>query len=166
MRGNHRICACRLGVSADIGDTMTPKDSDSENVFISALAKNFHVNAVHVNVSQEYIMITEDKAYRCLHEWKGDIEKRGAWIAPACLFVSLLLTFVTSDFKDTVGIPKDTWRAVFMIGIWLAGLWTIKALSATVKSKGSPSVDVLIEQLKKGAVIQKTTTESVSVKES
>src|SRR5690606_38079535 len=43
---------------------------EGDSVFVDALSKELTINAVHVNVAQEYIMITEDKTYRCLIEWK------------------------------------------------------------------------------------------------
>jgi hypothetical protein len=120
------------------------------------------VTAVHFNVAQEFILITEDKTYRCLHEWKGSIEARNAWIAPISLLIPLVLTFVTADFKDAFGIPKYTWQAVFMIGIALAALWSLRELIRLANRKGNPRVEELIEELKKGAVVQHTSVDGVT----
>ena len=86
------------------------------------------VRAVHFNVAQEYIMITEDKTYRCLREWKDNIETRKSWIAPVSLLIPLLLTFVTATFKDALGFPKETWQAIFLIGVVFAVVWSAKEL--------------------------------------
>jgi hypothetical protein len=120
------------------------------------------VTAVHFNVAQEFIMITEDKTYRCLNEWKGSIESRNAWIAPVSLLLPLVLTFVTADFKDAFGIPKSTWQAVFMIGIFLAALWSLRELIRLAARKGNPKVEELISELKKGAVVQHTSVDGVT----
>lgn len=120
------------------------------------------VTAVHFNVAQEFIMITEDKTYRCLNEWKGSIEARNAWIAPVCLSVSLVLTLVTANFKDAFGLSKYTWQAIFVIAIGLAGLWSVRELIKLVNRKGSQGVDELIQELKKGAVVQHTSVDGVS----
>lgn len=112
-------------------------------------------------------MITEDKTYRCLSEWKRQVENRESWIAPVSLLASLILAFVTADFKDSFGVPKDSWRALFLIAGFLSVLWTIKALYQLFKTGASPSVEELIQELKKGAVVQRTAvdamqTESIS----
>lgn len=120
------------------------------------------VTAVHFNVAQEFIMITEDKSYRCLHEWKDKIESRNAWIAPVTLLASLVLTFVTATFKDSLGIAKETWQAVFIIGMVLAALWAAKEL-ARVAKRGALSIDELIKELKKGAVVQHTSTDGIAI---
>ena len=120
------------------------------------------VTAVHFNVAQEFIMITEDKTYRCLREWKDHIETRNAWIAPVSLLVPLVLTFVTADFKDAFGLSKNTWQAVFIIGILLAGIWAIREIAKLISRRGSPTVEELIQDLKKGAVVQHTAVEGIT----
>lgn len=133
-----------------------------QNVIVDAITKDLQINAVHMNVAQEYIMITEDKAYRCLTEWKMRIERRDSWIAPVSLLASILLAFVTADFRDAFGMPKETWRAVYVIGAVGAGIWTIRALIEMVKTRGNiHNIEDLINVLKKGAVMQKTTLDSV-----
>jgi hypothetical protein len=105
----------------------TPTDQPVP-VLYNAISNNL-LSAVHVNVAQEFIMITEDKTYRCLNEWSKRIERRDRWIAPVSLLVSLGLTFATSSFnKDALGIPKDTWRAVLLIAMAGALVWTVRAL--------------------------------------
>lgn len=120
------------------------------------------ITAVHFNVAQEFIMITEDKTYRCLREWKDNIETRNAWIAPVSLLIPLILTFVTADFKDSLGISKNTWQAVFLLGIILAAIWAIKEISIVFSRHGSPTLEELIQDLKKGAIVQHTAVEGVA----
>jgi len=127
-----------------------------QNVFVDAISKDLHINAVHVNVAQEYIMITEDKTYRCLTEWQRNVERRESWIAPVSLLVSLTLTFVTATFRDAFGVPKETWQALFMLGIAFSGLWAVRAAVSVLRTRGHQSVEDLIDELKKGAVVQRT----------
>jgi hypothetical protein len=117
------------------------------------------VTAVHFNVAQEFIMITEDKTYRCLREWKDKIETRKAWIAPVSLLAPLALTFATATFRDAFGISKDTWQALFVLGIIVASLWTVRELVDLAFRKGGRTVEELIQDLKKGAVVQHTAIE-------
>ncbi len=89
--------------------------------------------------------------YRCLVEWKKKVEYRESWVAPVSLLLSLILALVAADFKDALNIPKDTWRAIFIIGIGLSAVWTLKALIGLVRYSGNPTVEELLDQLKKGA---------------
>lgn len=131
--------------------------TEQSNIVPDAIRQELlQVTAVHFNVAQEFIMITEDKTYRCLREWKDNIESKNAWIAPISLLVPLVLAFITADFKDAFGIPKSTWQAVFLIGILLALLWNIKEVAAYRKRRNNPTVEELIQDLKKGAVVQHT----------
>lgn len=134
---------------------------EDSKVFVDALSKELHINAVHVNVAQEYIMITEDKTFRCLTEWRKNVEQRDAWIAPVSLLASLVLAFVTADFKDAFNVPKDTWRAIFMIGIFMSAIWTLVALVRVAKTSTGKSVEELLDQLKKGAVVERTSVDAV-----
>jgi hypothetical protein len=120
------------------------------------------VTAVHFNVAQEYIMITEDKTYRCLRDWKDKIETRKAWIAPVSLLAPLVLTFATATFREAFGLSKDAWQAVFVIGIALATVWTLRELLNLISRKGTLTVEELIQDLKKGAVVQHTAIEGVA----
>ena len=130
----------------------------SQNFISDAISKDMvQVNAVHVNVAQEYIMITEDKATLCLHEWQHKIETRNEWIAPLSLLCSLVLTTVTATFKDSFGLSKDTWNAIFVIGILLSALWLLRALVNLAKSPKIAPADI-INQLKSGAAAVRRST--------
>jgi hypothetical protein len=137
--------------------------SQQSNIVPDALKQELlQVTAVHFNVAQEYIMITEDKTYRCLRDWKDKIETRKSWIAPISLLVPLVLTFATATFRDALGLSKDTWQAVFVIGIGLAALWTLREVFNLIGRKGALTVEELIQDLKKGAVVQHTAIEGVT----
>ncbi len=73
-------------------------------------------------------MITEDKAARHLSEWKSKLEEGNAWIAPVSLFAPLMLTLCTSSFRDSFGVTKDVWQAIFLICAGLSGVWSIYGL--------------------------------------
>lgn len=130
----------------------------ASNIFVQAIAENIKIDAVHVNLTQECIMITEDKAFRCLNEWKSRLEHGRAWIAPVSLFAPLVLTFGTTTFKDAFGFSKDSWQAVFLIGVLAAGVWSLFGIYQSVASRKYHTVEDLIEQLKKGAIVQRTVT--------
>lgn len=137
------------------------KKGQNQQVFVDAITKDLQINAVHVNVAQEYIMITEDKTYRCLSEWQRKVERKDSWIAPVSLLASLTLTFVTSTFRDALGFPKETWQAVFILGIAGSGLWALRSVMFLLQSRGGQTPEDLIDQLKKGAIIQRSSVETL-----
>ena len=137
--------------------------NEGPNIIPDALQKELvQITAVHFNVAQEYIMITEDKTYRCLADWKDRIETKNSWIAPVSLLVPLVLTFVTATFRDALGLSKDTWQAIFVLGIIFAAVWTFREIVGLIAHKGTPTVDQLINDLKKGAVVQHTSIDGVA----
>jgi hypothetical protein len=84
-------------------------------------------------------------------------------LAPLSLLSSLTLTFVTATFRDAFGIPKDTWQAVFILGIVGALIWTARTLWKAFNSRGTQTVEELLVQLKKGAIVQRASVQSESV---
>jgi hypothetical protein len=61
------------------------------------------------------------------------------------MLLSIIVVFVTADFKEALGVPSATWRAVFMIvGFWSL-ISTIRAARAAVSA---PSLDEFVKILK------------------
>jgi hypothetical protein len=131
--------------------------SGSPRILTDAISREMVAIKAHVNVAQEYIVITEDRAYRCLQSWKESIESRNRWIAPVTLTASLALTFFTSTFKDTWGISQYTWQSFFAIVLAFSAAWSlfeiIVLLRKAVTGQATGSVDELISQMKKGAAV-------------
>ena len=61
---------------------------------------------LRLNVTQEVIVITDDKAYQCLHQWRDKIESRKAWIAPVSLLTPLVLAFATPISEIPLVCPR------------------------------------------------------------
>ncbi len=82
---------------------------------------------VHVNVSQDLIIVNEDR----MHLWLGDIlhrsRKQKEWVAPLSLVLAVTLTLTTTSFKDFF-IPSSTWHAIFLIVDILSFCWLIASL--------------------------------------
>lgn len=87
--------------------------------------KGVAVSAVHGNVEQEVIVITEDRLMLRLREHEAEIRQSRDWLTPFGLLVTIIITLVTADFKPALGLSKDTWAAIFVLGavsslVWLA----------------------------------------------
>ncbi len=134
-----------------------PSAPQGSQIIADAISKEMVAGITHVNIAQETIWITEDRAYRCLSDWKTQIQMKDSWVAPVCLLASLLFSFVTSTFRDAFGIPKETWQAVAIIAIGGSGFWTVRELWKVFmrwrNNDRDGSIDGLMNLLKKGALV-------------
>ena len=93
-----------------------------------------NVSEVHLNVSQEVIVTTEDKMRLCLSEHLKRMEKRKSWVAPLGILGAIVVTLVTSTFKD-MGLDAATWKAVFIITGLISLCWLIHSVKESWNSE-------------------------------
>jgi hypothetical protein len=105
---------------------------------------------VHANVEQEIIVTTEDKIRLCLMKHLSKVEKKGMWIAPAGILMTLIITFITADFKVFL-FPAATWAAVFIMSTLLTVIWLLYSIRFIFTST---NMDDIINELKKASPIQ------------
>jgi hypothetical protein len=119
------------------------------NTVSSPLVQN---TRVHINVTQEVIVVTEDKVRLCLHNHLVRLEARNRWIAPAGILLTIVVAFATTTFRDFV-LPASTWQAVFFLfGLFSFG-WLIKAL---LNARGAPTLEDVLGELKRVQVKETT----------
>lgn len=112
-----------------------------------SLAGLVDVSNVHLNVSQDLIITTEDKVRIHLSSHLGRLERKRAWIAPLGVLMTIVITLLTANFKEqSFLLGPDVWHALFVVSAVLSGCWLLYALKDAWKSE---SVDDLIEKLKK-----------------
>jgi len=105
------------------------------------------VSEVHLNVSQKVILITEDRVRIHLSNHLNKVEKKKGWIAPLGILITIILTLMTSEFRQqNLIFSGTTWEAVFFISALLSGGWLIYAIKKACKSE---SIADLIEKFKK-----------------
>lgn len=105
------------------------------------------VSKVHMNLSEEVIVTTEDKLRLCLTKHFEKIKRKNDWIAPLGVLLSIILTFVTATFRD-VGLEAATWTAVFLIAGILSLIWLVYTI---MQALHTVRVEDIVEELKKGA---------------
>lgn len=131
---------------------MTPEEkaaqAGTDINFISNQLVN--VSEVHLNVSQEVVITTEDKIRICLTDHLKRMEKRLAWIAPLGVLITIVITLVTSTFKAIV-FDAATWRAIFIIAGVLSAIWLILTAKEAIKSE---KLEDIVSELKKGSPIK------------
>lgn len=106
------------------------------------------VSAVHINTSQTVIQITQDKLKIELTEHISLCDQRKNWQTPAATLLTLCLTFATTDFKDALGLGKESLKGVFVVALILSVGWLVY----TVRQAGkSITINQLIEKIKNTA---------------
>lgn len=112
---------------------------------IGSIADLVNISKVHLNVSQEVIIITEDKVRICLSEHLKKMEDRRIWITPLGILLTIVITLITTDFKSVV-FEAATWKAIFVIAGFFFFGWFIYSGKRALKSV---KIDDIINKLKK-----------------
>jgi len=102
------------------------------------------------NTQQIIIAIPEDRLRLKLSDFKKANSSLFNWTTPLGLFIAITLTFVTTDFKSFLGIPKEYVSAFFVVADIAIGIWliisSIKSIYNRVKKRNS--IDTLINKIK------------------
>lgn len=106
------------------------------------------VDKKRTNTKSDLIEITEDKLENILLKNHKYLELKTSWINPLSLFLTLLLAKLTADFKDFLEISKNTWEAIFIIGIILSFIWLVLSLIRIVTYWEKASLDFLLKIIK------------------
>ena len=68
---------------------------------------------VYKNISQDVAVISVDKLELILNDYDNRMKKNKNWQELLAYIISLLLAMLTSSFKDTFGVHKEYWTALF-----------------------------------------------------
>jgi hypothetical protein len=90
------------------------------------------------------VQITYDSLYLLLYLFTEKASKSGEWVAPLGIFVSLLLTFLVSDFKNRFGLEAGNWRLLVILAMVICVLWLTRGL---VRQHGVPKLVVLMQDI-------------------
>lgn len=75
---------------------------------------------ISVNVSENYIFTTEDKIRILYNEYNSARKHSGNFLAFLGIFLSILITLVTCDFKDLPFMNAATVKAIFVMAMLLS----------------------------------------------
>ena len=109
----------------------------------------FKGTTIHPNTVQTIIVTTEDKIRNYLHDYARAGATRTEWIAPLALAVSLATTLLTSEFKLALGVAKEYWAAIFVLGLCGTLIWLVVSLIRLAVFWKEGSVETLINKIKK-----------------
>jgi hypothetical protein len=115
-----------------------------KRIDVTSLGQLVNVKKVNVNVDQELIMITEDRAKLCLMNFLQNMGKRDSWTTPAAIFLTVVATLATTSFRQFV-VNADVWQAIFLIVAALSIIWLIISL---IKRPKAMKIEDVIKELK------------------
>lgn len=108
-----------------------------------------YVKEEFANVKSDLIHITDDKLRNILRDFVPNAKKINDWLTPLSIVVTLLITFLTTDFsKDFLGIPKSLWSVIFIVVFGISIIWLIVAIINAFKLRKITSIDYLIDKIK------------------
>lgn len=124
-------------------------NSNTNNLNSIDLGDEFSKNmTIHKNVDQEIIITTSDKIELVLIKTKEILISQRDWWTPTGLSFAFVTTFCTADFKDFLGLAKESWKALFILLTIGSFIWLIISLVKLVKYWGQDDLKMIINQMK------------------
>ncbi len=105
------------------------------------------VDSINLNVDQTLIITTEDKLRLCFARRLNQLQAKTEWTAPLSVGLTLLLTFVTTSFRDSIGLKSADWHAIFVCLFLINLCWLGFTIYRYVKRT---SVEDLVGEIKQG----------------
>ena len=105
-------------------------------------------STIYTNVNQDIIITTEDKIKLVLIKTKETLKSQRDWLSPLGLTLSFITTLCTSEFKDSFGLNKEFWKAIFVILTFATTIWFFIAIYKLYKHWGCDDLDKIIKQIK------------------
>lgn len=115
------------------------------NKDVTLLTDNPLVKEFYDNTQSNIIRITDDKLKVILLENKEMLVKNHYYIAPLTLFITMLLTFCTADFKIFLSLSAETWKGFYLFLTIFSIVWLIIVL---IRIKKSITIDKLIGKIR------------------
>lgn len=112
------------------------------NVRDLAQRLSIDVTGIYVSTAQKVFITTEDKLELWSERYLKYVGKRSAWATPLGILLTIIVTFMTTTFKDFLAVKASTWEAVFIIAGFLAFLWFLWSVYQAFKAT---KVDIVKE---------------------
>jgi len=118
--------------------------TDMPNYEILNDVKN-NTNLIKV-LSQDLVVINIDKIRIAYADHILQRTAKGSWLAPTALFLTLLLSLLTTKFTNSFGVSGDSWQSFYMLSCLLTFIWMV---IEGKKSLFSPPLDDVESFIKK-----------------
>ena len=104
--------------------------------------------SVHKNLDQEVIITTSDKMKLCLIDNQTHMKASREWITPLGIILSLITTLVSADFKKSLGLSPESWKALFILASLVCFCWLTVSVINAIRSRRKSSIEYIIQALK------------------
>ena len=101
---------------------------------------------INENIRTDVIIITRDKLENTLLKTYNNLWKRPDWKSPLSIFMTTVLSVLTSDFKNFL-ISKELWRAIFFVIMIISGILSLLNFIRAKKSSKAVSIENLINKI-------------------
>ncbi len=98
------------------------------------------------NTEQNHIVITPCKLDNFLRDFEEGKKNKELFYGLAGIFLTVLITLVTSDFRDILGIPKAGWQGAFIVSAIISFIMLL-CLGYKIKKGYNFDRDELINKL-------------------
>ena len=102
---------------------------------------------ISVNVNENYIFTTEDKVKILYEEYNGVRKYSGDVLTYFGIFLTLIITLLTCDFKELPFIDASTIKAIFVLATILFGLLCICAVCKWFANKDKLTFEYFLKKL-------------------
>lgn len=113
---------------------------------VKGLNTNQHIDYCS-NVDQTQILILEDRLENILLRNENIMKSKVSWTTPLGLFLTGLVTLLTSDFKKFL-FEKEYWFAIFLLGTVLSFVWLVITIFKAIQNRKKGSIDEIIKEIK------------------
>ncbi len=104
---------------------------------------------VYKNFAPEVVFIDVARLKNILRDYDDNVKKTSDWVGVLALVISLILANCTASFREYLGLPPETWKAIFVICMIASVIWLIVVVVRLFVTRKKRSIEYLIGCIKK-----------------
>jgi len=105
---------------------------------------------IHTNLKQDIFFTTKDKLLLMLRSFQDAIEHKQQIATYGSLALTLIITLVTSETKDALGLSADVWKAVFIVALIFSVILTIRSIYQVHTTKKDRDINNICQKIMSG----------------
>lgn len=121
-------------------------DVIEKKVYLSIKKDNKFIANINDNIKTDVIIISKDKLENILLKDFNDIWQRPDWKTPLSIFLTIIISVVSSDFKDCF-LSKEVFQFIFYFVIISSGILTLNNYIRTKIKSRKNSIQELINKI-------------------
>ena len=127
-------------------------DNERDNQLVQS--DNTPYSMIKINVTETFentrtsvYIITHDKLLNVLNAYDAKVRVLKDWQTPFYFLISLVLTLVTSDFKNRF-FRKEIWEALYVIVAFISFLLFLRCSIQAIANRRETTTQALIDKIK------------------